>query len=96
LLSSTFITVMTSRGWLASAVVRLTKSAPCSAEKMKRASLSAGLADAERVRDVLIAEGAIAAGLDQRLGEVEDLLGGFRSSFWSPSSSISCHEGSRR
>src|ERR1700758_4731901 len=33
---------MTSRSWVASAVVRLTSSAPCSAEKMKRASLSAG------------------------------------------------------
>ena len=38
--------------------------------------MDAGLADAERIRDVLITEGAVAAGLDQRLGEIEDLFGG--------------------
>ena len=38
--------------------------------------VDAGLADAEAVGDVLIAEGAVAAGLDQRLGEIEDLFGG--------------------
>ena len=38
--------------------------------------VDAGLADAEAVGDVLVAEGAVAAGLDQRLGEIEDLLGG--------------------
>src|SRR5262249_59184325 len=37
--------------------------------------MDARLGEAERVRDVLIAEGAVAARLDQRLGEVEDLLG---------------------
>jgi len=38
--------------------------------------VDARLRDAERVRDVLIAEGAVAARLDQRLGDVENLLGG--------------------
>ena len=38
--------------------------------------MDAGLADSEAVGDVLVAEGAVAAGLDQRLGEIEDLLGG--------------------
>ena len=38
--------------------------------------MDAGLADAETVGDVLIAECAVAAGLDQHLGEVEDLFGG--------------------
>jgi hypothetical protein len=35
--------------------------------------VDARLGEAERVRDILIAEGAVAARLDQRLGEVEDL-----------------------
>jgi len=35
-----------------------------------------GFPDAEAVGDVLIAERAVAAGLDQRLGEIEDLFGG--------------------
>ena len=39
--------------------------------------VDAGFADAEAVGNVLIAEGAVAAGLDQRLGEIEDLFGGF-------------------
>ena len=38
--------------------------------------VDAGLADAEAVGDVLVAEGAVAARLDQRLGKIEDLLGG--------------------
>ena len=38
--------------------------------------VDAGLADAEAVGNVLIAERAVAAGLDQRLGEIEDLFGG--------------------
>ena len=38
--------------------------------------VDAGLADAEAVGDVLIAERAVAARLDQRLGEIEDLFGG--------------------
>ena len=38
--------------------------------------MDAGLSDPEAVCDVLIAEGAVAARLDQHLGEIEDLFGG--------------------
>jgi hypothetical protein len=43
--------------------------------------VDAGLADAERVGDVLVAEGAVAARLNQRLGHVEDLFGRRRYRF---------------
>ena len=38
--------------------------------------VDARLADAEAIGDVLVAEGAVAACLNQRLGEIEDLFGG--------------------
>ena len=43
----------------------------------RKVMVDAGLADAEAVGDVLVAEGAVAASLDQRLGEIENLFGGF-------------------
>ena len=37
--------------------------------------VDAGLADAQGLGDIGIAEGTVAARLDQRLGEIEDLVG---------------------